>query len=550
MAADMLRRSFKTQESLARYWAEQAVALCHDIDEESLNEYIQPLEAEVKALGRDRRIIAIGGASCGKSSLLAGVAGCPLLARAPWEHSYVCWRYRCKDGDATCSRFVPLEALEGLELVDTRSCAEAEVADTVRQLLHGADVVLAVIDGRQPEQSPVWPLLAGLPPEQLPTCLLAVTFTDTMAAEAALKLKETMRELSRDKLGAALTPYFVSPTAPQAMDTFVLRVQEALAAPTGLRTAIRRVVERGLELVRKQGRVLNARAAVARTDSGFLAGIEQEIDNFLSHQLTSRQQCTDTYAEAALRALPDTLGKLRWTFGWFLSPVILLRLELMGAGTEKYYYRCLRDEVLEQQEASDGNFIISCGGHWRSVRPRMKQTLECEIGEFPEQALHEELAELRRRFGRDLYEPFARTHLRHRLSLLFNARAGWMHACIVALCCLLIVAGILGFAGFDNLALGALGLAGLVWLGGSAAHLVSAHRLRRKVVQLGQGLEEEMLATLGAYVERLLISRVAAYRRLYTAPRRKVSQHEAMLEPLQQRHKLINMQLSAAAPRV
>lgn len=550
MAVDMLRRGFKTQESLSRYWAEQAVGLCHDIDDESLDEYIAPLEVEVKALERDRRVIAIGGEACGKSSLLAGVADCPLIARVPLENDYVCWRYRCLDGDATCSKFVPLEQLEGLELVDTRSCADERVADTVRQLLHGADVVLAVIDGRQPEQSPVWALLAELPPEQLPACLLAVTFTDTLSAEAALSLKESMRELCRHKTGAALPLYFVSPTAPQAMEAFALRVQEALAAPTGVRTAIRRVVEKGLDLVRKQGRVLNARAAVARTDSGFLAGIEQEIDNFLSHQLTSCQQCTDAYAEAALRALPDTLSKLRWSFGWFLSPVILLRLELMGAGTEKYYYRRLRDEVLEQQKASDGNFVISCGGHWRSVRPRMKQTLECEIGDFPEEALHGELSELRRRFGRDLYEPFVQTHLRYHLSKVFNARAGWMRACVVAWCFALFVAGVLGLAGFGRLALGALAVAGGIWLGGTVAHLVSSRRIRCKVVQLGQGLEEEMLATLGSYVERLLVSRVAAYRRLYTAPRRKVAQHEAMLEPLQQRHKMINMQLSAAAPRL
>lgn len=550
MGADMLRRCFRTQESLARYWAKQAVELCSDIDEESLNEFVEPLENALGALGRDRRVIFIGGEGCGKSSLLAGVADCPLMARAELRDDYVCWRYRCLDGDTTCSRFVLLENLDGLELVDTRSCADAGTADTVRQLMVGADVVVAVVDGRLPEQSPVWPLLAELPKEKLPACLVAVTFTDTLAAEAALKLKESMREFCHARVGGALPLYFVSPTVPQALDTFVVRVQEALAAQNGVGSVIRRVAERGLDLVRKQGRVLNARAAVARTDSGFLAGIEQEIDNFLSHQLLSCQQCTDVYAEASLRALPEALGKLRWAFGWFLSPVVLLRLELFGTGVEMYYYRCLCREILERQKASDGNFIISCSGHWNSVRPRMKQTLECEIGEFPEKTLSEELAELRRRFGRDLYEPFARLHLRRSLSLAFNSRAGWMRTCIVALCLALFVAGVLGFVGLDGLALGMLGVAGAIWLAGSVAHFVVSLRIRRKVVQLGQELEEEMLATLSPHVEHLLVSRVAAYRRLYTAPRNKVAQHEAMLEPLQQRHKLITMQLSAAAPRL
>lgn len=533
-----------------RYWAGQAVELCRDIDDESLEEYAQPVRQALETLERDRRVIVIGGEKCGKSSLLAGVAGCPLMARVPLTRHYVCWRYRSQDGDATCSRFLPESSLEGLELVDTRSCADAEVAETVKILLQGADVVLAVVDGRSPEQSPIWDILKTLPEKSVGACLLAVTFTDTLSAEVALQLKDSMRELCRNRLGTNLPQYFISPGSESGMDIFAERVQEALEAPGGLRSTLRHVLERSVDLVRKQGRVLNSRAAVARTDSGFLAGIEQEIDNFLSHQLVSLKQRADSYSAAATRTLPRLLQRFRRTFGWFLSPVTLLRLELMGTGTEKCFYRLLCEEVLRLQQESDRQFVLSCAGHWKSVRPRMKKTLECEIGEFPAEELESELEQLRTRLGRELYEPFARLRLRHHLSTLFNAQAAWMQVCIAFICLFLFIAGILGFIGQDTLGMSSVGVALVLWLGGSVAHLTARSRLRKGLVEKGEELQQAMAETLSTSVERLVISRVAAYRRLYTAPRRKVAQHEAMLEPLQKRYSTINIQLSAISPRL
>ncbi len=546
----MLQRGYRTQESLVRYWAGQAVELCRDIDDESLEEYAQPVRQALETLERDRRIIVIGGEKCGKSSLLAGVAGCPLMARVPLTRHYVCWRYRSQDGDATCSRFLPEPSLEGLELVDTRSCADAGVAETVKLLLQGADVVLAVVDGRSPEQSPIWNILKSLPEKSVGACLLAVTFTDTLSAEVALQLKDSMRELCRNQLGTTLPQYFISPGSESGMDVFAERVQEAMEAPGGLRSTLRHVLERSVDLVRKQGRVLNSRAAVARTDSGFLAGIEQEIDNFLSHQLVSLKQRADSCSAAATRTLPRLLQLFRRTFGWFLSPVTLLRLELMGTGTEKCFYRLLCEEVLRLQQESDRQFVLSCAGHWKSVRPRMKKTLECEIGEFPAEALERELEQLRTRLGRELYEPFARLRLRHHLSALFNAQAGWMQVCIAFICLFLFIAGVLGFIGQDTLGMTSVGVAFVLWLGGSFAHLTARGRLRKGLVEKGEELQRVMAETLSSSVERLVISRVAAYRRLYTAPRHKVAQHEAMLEPLQKRYSTINIQLSAISPRL
>ncbi len=546
----MLQRSYKSQESLVRYWALQAVALCSKIEDDGLDEFSAPVHEAIAAMERERRIVFFGGRGCGKTALLSRVASCPVMAAVPFESPYLRWRYACADGDCTHSRFIPEERLEGLELVDTQACDTPEQTEVLRGLLPDADVAVAVVDARSYESSPVWELLAGLPEESTSVVMIALTFTDSLSAEASLELSAAMRELSRTRLGRVLPAYAVSPASETAVESFTLRVQEALSAPAGVRAAIRRVLNAAVDLMYKQGSVLKGREDVARTNSGFLSGIEQEIDNFLSHQMTGVKGCTDSYVDSVYRVSPKLLRRLHRAFGFLCSPVTLLRLELFGSGVEKTFYRMMRADVNAIQQESDHRFCTSCSGHWRSVRPRMKQTLQCEIGEFPEESLNEELAKLRGLMAREMYIPFVNERFRAQLSEAFKARVGWMQVAIVTLCLLLTLAGLLGFIGQDVLAIGVLSLAGSVWLVASVVQWVAFSHLRREIETKAEALHSAMRASLAPAVENLIISRVAAYRRLYAEPRRKVSKHISLLKPLQQEHGEIYRQLRGAAPRV
>lgn len=546
----MLQRSYKSQESLVRYWARQAVALCSKIEDDGLEEFSEPVHEAIAAMERERRVIFFGGRGCGKTALLSRVASCPVMAAVPFETPYLRWRYSCADGNAACSRFIPEESLEGLELVDTQPCDTPEQTEVLRGLLAGADVAVAVVDARSYESSPVWDLLAGLSEESVGVAMIALTFTDTLSAETTLELSAAMRELSRNRLGRVLPVYAVSPASETAVESFTLRVQEALSAPGGVRAAIRRVLNAAVDLMYKQGSVLKGREDVARTNSGFLSGIEQEIDNFLSHQMLGVKNCIDSYVDSVYRVSPKLMRRLHRAFGFFCSPVTLLRLELFGAGVEKGLYRMMRADVNALQQESDHRFCTSCSGHWRSVRPRMKQTLQCEIGDFPEESLNEELTKLRGLMAREMYIPFSNERFRAHLAESFKARVGWMQVSVVTLCLLLTLAGLLGFIGQDVLALAVLSLAGLVWFAASVVQWISFSHLRKEIEDRAEALHTAMRAAIAPAVENLIISRVAAYRRLYAAPRRKVSKHISLLKPLQQEHGEIYRQLRGAAPRV
>ena len=418
-----LRRVYSTQEGLVRYWSDQALGLCNDIEDEELAEYAEAVLAAQSLLRRDRRIIAIGGAGCGKSALLAGLAEAPVIALRAREEPYVCWRYMCRDGDATCSRFLPKPSLSGLELVDTADCG-GESREICEALLQGADVVIAVVDGRSPESSPVWDLLATLPEEALNATLLAVTHTDTLGAEQALRLKDKLRALTRERLGYLLPPYYVCPADARGLETFRSRVQEALQAPHGVRSAIRALAETASTLMDKQGRILRARYMVSRTNNSFIAGIDQEIDNIQAYQMRGLEKLYSYMQDELERAVPPLLRRVRRYFGPGLSPSTLLRLELLGADTDRALYCQMESRVQSLQAETDEKFASLCVQHWNDVRGRMKKALECEIGDFPADTLNEDLDDLRKRLGSELYDLVAGSGLRHKLYELFMAQAG------------------------------------------------------------------------------------------------------------------------------
>ena len=547
----MLKRSYRVQESLVRYWAQQAREMYAIIGDDEMQPLLEAVEQSLAAMEGDRRIIVMGGADCGKTSLLSYISGLPVIRGGRQQESpYLRWRYGNNDGDAARSRFLPLPELKGIEFVDTGDCSEPEVQEELLRLLPGSDAAIVVADARQGGASPAWEVLQQLPINAVANVLVALTFTDHIGAEAALDLAARIREMCRQHLRLVVLVCSVNPTSEQGVETFLTRVQETLDSPEGARRAIRNTLEATGRLMTRQSGIINARTAAMRDETGFLSGIESEIDTFLAHQLDGVEGCAQDYASVPLGVLPKLQRKLRRSFGYVLSPLCLMQLEDMGAGAESSYYRLVCKEIMERQRESDSRFTASCQAHWRSVRPRMKQAIECEINDFPQDVLEAELNRLRRQLEHELYQPFNRLRIRSALDNAFSDQVGWMHTAHMLLCICLVLAGLLGFLGLDTLALCALGAVLVVWVLGAVKHAAVLRRLSGGLEREARTLDSVVHDEMPKLVRELVVSRVGAYRSLYAVASQRVSEYVERLQPLQERHNAILRELRTTAPRI
>lgn len=547
----MLKRSYRVQESLVRYWAQQAREMYAIIGDDEMQPLLEAVEQSLASMEGDRRIIVMGGADCGKTSLLSYISGLPVIRGGRQQESpYLRWRYGNNDGDAARSRFLPLPELKGIEFVDTGDCSEPEVQEELLRLLPGSDAAIVVADARQGGASPAWEVLQQLPINAVANVLVALTFTDHIGAEAALDLAARIREMCRQHLRLVVLVCSVNPTSEQGVETFLTRVQETLDSPEGARRAIRNTLEATGRLMTRQSGIINARTAAMRDETGFLSGIESEIDTFLAHQLDGVEGCAQDYASVPLGVLPKLQRKLRRSFGYVLSPLCLMQLEDMGAGAESSYYRLVCKEIMERQRESDSRFTASCQAHWRSVRPRMKQAIECEINDFPQDVLEAELNRLRRQLEHELYQPFNRLRIRSALDNAFSDQVGWMHTAHMLLCICLVLAGLLGFLGLDTLALCALGAVLVVWVLGAVKHAAVLRRLSGGLEREARTLDSVVQDEMPKLVRELVVSRVGAYRSLYAVASQRVSEYVERLQPLQERHNAILRELRTTAPRI
>ncbi len=547
-----LRRAHRSIEGLVRHWTESAVVLCRFIDDdEQLEQYFAPVQQALQALDHDRRIIVIGGARCGKSELLSRLVGVPVIASAtPLKH-YTCWRYCCRDGDVTQSRFIATPSLAGLELVDTSDCGQEETRKICHSLMQGADVLLAVIHASSPMDSPVWKLLEQMPEESLSGCILIVTHAELIEAHEALNLKETLREQCRTRLHCVL-PMFMLPAEAGVAEIEGIRtlVQDILQGEHGVKRTIKTLEERALELVEKQSRILRARESVSRTDSGFLAGIDREIDNFHVRQISGIEEHRRNLDAVLKGVIPELIGEVRRLCGHVFSPVVLLRLELLGNAVDRVFHSLALTALNNHQKESDAVFCNSCASHWRSVRPRMKINLSCEIGEFPEEELEKQITVVRNRFCNSLYEPFDTGAMRQRLSLLFVSQAEWMNAFFAFFCSFLILGGILGALGQDAVGLTCVFFSLVLWGIGSLKLYFARKKVCSGIEAIIRDFCEEMDQNMPSLLERFVTSRLSAYRELYSVPREKVARQEALLRPLKKQREIIHLQLRALLPHL
>ena len=210
-----------------------------------------------------------------------------------------------------------------------------------------------------------------------------------------------------------------------------------------------------------------------------LNGIETEISNFRSHQMAALKTWVENFVSTFESGRPRLLRRLRFSFGFFYSPVTLLRLDCFARATELAAYRSLVSELWQNLEEADARFVASCEAHWRSVRPRMLAGIDYELGDFPEKDLSTELLRVRSNLVRSLYRPFSDYRLQQKLRVHFKSCAAWMMNALRLICLAVLVAGLFGYFGQTAVATACLCFAALVWGAATLGHWLALRRICR-----------------------------------------------------------------------
>lgn len=535
----MIRRNFRRTENIVRYWTGRALELCRKIDHDEPSAARPGVLGALDKLDRPRRIVLIGESGCGKSSFAAGILGQPCMAAHKFEGPFLRWRSRCDDDDAERSAFLPTHQLDGLEVVDTAGVDREGQLEALDPLLASADILIAVMGGDNPWSPATWKLLSHLPDGSRAVRVVALTHCDRRSPEDVMGIKTQIRELSVKRLGIELPLYQVSPgghVQGSGMDVFCERIQDALDAHELLRADIRALYATTVSLMDEQASILRRRDQMLRTDSGFLTNIDAEIDSFQLRQAESIPAQVQALGHIAHSLVPRLCTLMLANMGRLVTPGRILRMERIGEWVDEHYYNLVRKEIEKRQEAEDRAFLFACRENWDQVRPRMKQKLESDIGDFPEKALGDDLLALRKELGRLIYKPLNKMGIKTFVSDIGKEQTAWMERIVYLVLLFVIIGGVIGTLGHSFMGLASLGAAAVIWLIGCAILQWEKARVRRRIVDFSEPLQLLVAGCLEEPMRQLLVSRVSAYRKLYTKPRLKVARNAEQLAPLLREH--------------
>lgn len=533
----MLHRRHHPLSSFVESSSRQCLELAVLIKDDALDALTAPLLEISSRLNNERRILIIGDALSGKSTILANLVQVPVIAKRYSADAFTRWRYRPDSGEVSCSCFVPVPQLEGIELIDTKPLSNLPMRAAVLSILPSVDICICVVDARKLEDSSIWAFLKEAQDCMSCSVVMALTYADHMPVEAVLSLRHSAQKFARDSFARDIPVFPLdSPADSPAFEDFLSALQSLMDSA---RVAGRDLKEAGqlcANLIHSFGAAIASREKAIQSERMLLAEVDREIDGFLEGQLRSLGDLLTSYQDVFDAKLPYILDRLCRNIGFCFTPAKLLSRESLASRTEMYYFDLVLDEIVSRHIDLDVQFILACETHWKEVAPRMKHAMSCEIGVFDAGNLELELAQVRQRTGKYLHEAVLCEKLRPALSKIFQRALDWMMPSFVAICLALIVASIIGFMGYTLLAFYFVALAFLLWLMASCAQWVELKYLRCRVTKVVNNIAPSLNSALVGALRHMVVARVSAYRSLYSVPRRLLEDQEKALKDIKKMH--------------
>lgn len=500
-------------------------------------------------------VIVIGQTGAGKSSVLASLADEPAFASAKFETVAHRWLYTApskpevEDGVVSTGYF-PSELLFDVDLIDTNGWEKPSVRSELPRLLERADVVVLTLSAIEGEGLNHWEWLAILPQDMVQRMVVALTYSDLLGYEALQSVKDRIRNASAQALGQELplfpvTNGMIGGKPSPGIDALARRIDGMITSTRSAASISGAVIAATSSLLLEQEKVLRNQERLTRLDAGFLAGIEQEINEMRRRIEMSLPSRLDVICQFVKDCVPRLARKTARQFGYVLSISRIGKLRKFAEVVDEWFYELIRIGVEERIEFHNREFLASCRDHWNSVRPRVQDKLDCEIGEFPEEAIKSRLDIYRQRFGLALYVPLRSFGVKSCLVKLYSAQESWMRRQIVLIFLLLIAGGILGGLGENLAGVILMGLGVLFWVLAAIALIFVRMKLTAQIEDAAKDLPLVARDELQIPLYECMVSGVVDYRKLFRTLRGLVDVGAEQIAPLLDEHSKMFYKLSA-----
>ena len=502
---------------------------------------------------RSPAIAVIGHAGCGKSTVLASLAAEPSLATVSFSTIARRWIYTAFNGEQSdesfiSSGFFPSDLLLDLELIDTAGLDRLDVQRELPSLLERVDVVVMVLSVKDWEQASSWSWMASLPPEMTERFVAVLTSSDLIGYDDLQRVKDGVRSMSSRMLGKELPLFPVTNGIMEGkpspgIDALARRIDGMISSQ---RSAVSdSIMSATASLLSEQEKVLRNQERLTRLDAGFLAGIEQEINEMRRRIENSLPSRLDVLAQFVEDSVPRLARKTSRQLGYVLSFRRIGKLKYFAEVIDEWFYELLRIGMEERIEFHNREFLTSCRDHWNSVRPRVREKLDCEIGEFPEETIRTRLNMYRHRLGMAIYEPLRLFGVKSCLVKLFAGQKRWMKRQMILIFLLIIVAGFLGGLGENLAGVILLGSGIGFWVLSTIALIFVRMKITSQIEDAAREMPLVMRDELQIPLYEAMVSGLVDYRKLYRTLRGMVDVGADQIAPLLDEHSRMFYKLSA-----
>ncbi len=445
------------------------------------------------------------------------------------------------------------DALENFQCVEAvpSDMIDAEVDDALySEWLEKSDVIFWVLSAENPWSGATWGLMERLTPEQLDRSVLILSHTEAYSEDELEVILGHMRNLCSQRVSRSMEVYPVAYKKANVLGLgdvweFVNELLENAPRRKTFLVQVRDKIERVLDLIEV---TVDKRAKLLDGDRGFLSSLEADIDR-------QKERETQLYAGRGVNLgsefvehIEPMLDELHRHCGVVSSTIDLFRSGRVSVQTENYFIEYVSSAFTQRGRSDCMKILLDCREHWRGMHEHLDERLGGDVGEFEQDSFKNLLPKLKEQQAKEVRSVIMSMKIRHTIDVLLEPRRKKIKRWLAASFIFAILAGVAGTINIPPseipaLSLLALSIGSLIIYGFSI--YVSRSGIIQSVADRVVDLRADFREGMSEGYQYMISEFFTGYTPMFEAMRRQIADSKINLEPLQQEHHHLFLELKA-----